>query len=90
MQAFEGRFSNTATSFQVVVKRSPDDDARYIVYGVSANDADAAGRVACEFEERCAPGAVTALYAIHQLSSPDEGGLGVYWRSDEFDRPPGA
>jgi tetratricopeptide (TPR) repeat protein len=90
LQAFDGRFSNTATSYQVVVKRIAEEDAAYVVYGVAANDADEAGRIARSFEERCVPGAETSLYAIHQLNMPDEGRLGVYWRSDEFDRPPGA
>lgn len=90
LQAFDGRFSNTVASFQVTVRRDTDDGARFVVFGVSANDADEAGRLAREFEERCSPGAETSLYAIHELSSPDEGRLGVYWRSDEFDRPPGA
>ncbi len=90
LQAFEGRLSNSATSFQVVVRRGGADAAHYLVYGVSADDADEAGRLAIEFEARCAPDEGTSLYAIHQLSTPDEGLIGVYWRSEEFDRPPGS
>jgi len=41
------------------------------------------------FQERCAPEPWT-LFAIHQLSQPDEGRVGVYWRSRLYNRPPGA
>lgn len=90
LQTLDGRFSNTATSFQAVVKRVTNGVETYAVYGVSADDADEAGRLALAFEERCEPGAEPTLYALHQLTSPDEGRVGVYWRSGEFDRPPGA
>lgn len=89
LQALEGRLSNSAASFQAVLKRSDNGTDTYIVYGVSADDADEAGRLALAFEERCVPGLNTSLYALHQLTAPDEGRIGVYWRSDEFDRPPG-
>ncbi len=89
LQALEGRFSNTAASFQAVMKRTDNGTDAYIVYGVSADDADEAGRLALAFEERCAPDTVASLYALHQLTAPDEGRIGVYWRSGEFDRPPG-
>ena len=90
LQALEGRLSNTATSFQVVLKCAAGGAESYVVYGVSTDDADEAGRLALSFEERCGPGQELTLYSIQQLTSPDEGRIGVYWRSGDLDRPPGA
>jgi len=88
LEELEGRLSNTAASYQVML-RSPDPDKpRYLVYGVSADSADEAGLTAIAFEERCS-GAEWTLYMIHQLTQPDEGRIGVYWRSQEYKRPPG-
>ncbi len=88
LEELEGRLSNEAASYQVML-RSPDADRpRYLVYGVSADVADEAGRSAVEFEERCS-GETWTLYMIHQLTEPDEGRIGVYWRSQEYKRPPG-
>ncbi len=60
-----------------------------MVYGVAADTADEAGRLAIDFEQRCSPDE-WVLYSIHQLTTPDEGRIGVYWRSDEYDQAPGA
>jgi hypothetical protein len=60
----------------------------YVVYGVSAETADEAGQIALAFQERCSPEPWT-LYMIHQLGEPDEGRIGVYWRSKDYNRPPG-
>ncbi len=88
LEELEGRLSNSAASYQVML-RSPDPDrVRYIVYGVSADSADEAGQIAIAFEERCSATSWT-LYMIHQLTQPDEGRIGVYWRSQEYNRPPG-
>ena len=88
LEELEGRLSNAAASFQVMLKSPDPDRVRYLVYGVSAESADEAGQLAVDFEERCS-GAVWPLYMIHQLSAPDEGRIGVYWRSPEYKRPPG-
>jgi tetratricopeptide (TPR) repeat protein len=88
LQVLEGRMSNTAASFQVMLRSDGDERPVYIVYGVSADSADEAGRLAQSFHERCAP-ETWALHAIHQLSQPDEGRVGVYWRSRLYTRPPG-
>ncbi len=89
LQAFEGRMSNSAASFQVMLRGENDGRTVYLVYGVSADDADEAGRLALAFQERCAP-EPWALHTIHQLSEPDEGRIGVYWRSRLYNRPPGS
>lgn len=88
LQTLEGRVSNSAASFQAVVKRTADGADRFVVYGVSAEEAEEAGRLAIDFEERCGASAESSLYSLHQLTAPDEGLIGVYWRSDEYDRPP--
>lgn len=89
LQALEGRLSNAAISYQVVLRTERDGRDRFIVYGVAADNADEAGRLAVEFEGRCSHDAWD-LYSIHQLTTPDEGRIGVYWRSSESDRAPGA
>lgn len=89
LQALEGRMSNTAASFQVTLRNQGEERSTYIVYGASADSADEAGRMALAFQERCAQEPWT-LFAIHQLSQPDEGRVGVYWRSRLYNRPPGA
>jgi hypothetical protein len=88
LEELEGRLSNSAASYQVMLRSSDPDRVRYIVYGVSADSADEAGQIAIAFEERCSATAWT-LYMIHQLTQPDEGRIGVYWRSQEYNRPPG-
>lgn len=89
LQALEGRFSNAAISFQVVLRTQRDGVDRFIVYGVAAETADEAGRLAIDFEHRCSDDE-WALYSIHQLTTPDEGRIGVYWRSGETGQAPGA
>jgi tetratricopeptide (TPR) repeat protein len=89
LMALDGRVSNAAASFQAVIRcTGKGDTQRFVVYGVSAKDADEAGRIALEFEGRCGVHAESALESVRQLSPPDEGLIGVYWRSDEYDRPP--
>lgn len=88
LQVLEGRMSNAAASFQVMLRSEGDERPLYIVYGVSADTADEAGRLALAFHERCTAD-VWVLHAIHQLGQPDEGRIGVYWRSRVYNRPPG-
>lgn len=89
LEALEGRLSNTAASYQVMLRSPHADRPRYLVYGVSADSADEAGQIAIAFEERCS-GELWTLHMIHQLTQPDEGRIGVYWRSHEYNRPPGS
>ncbi len=89
LEVLEGRLSNSAASFQVMLRSPHADRPRYLVYGVSADSPDEAGEIAITFEERCS-GERWALHMIHQLTQPDEGRIGVYWRSHEYTRPPGA
>lgn len=88
------RYSNASASFQVVLKGSALDDAgqlqvAYRVYGVAADDPDQAGTLAMAFEERCT-GSAWQVFNVMQISTPDEGGIGVYWMSDLMSRPPSA
>ena len=91
--SLDGRLSNAAKSHQVVLKAAPKDDPdepdgeRYVVYGVAAEDAAEAGELALEFEAKYGPCAWEA-YSIQQITGPDEGHVGVYWRSEEMNRPP--
>lgn len=89
----EGRFSNASMSHQVVLKapenrpRFPDIDA-YVVYGVAADSAEECGALAIEFELKVS-GVEWELFSVQRMTSPDEGPVGVYWRSEEMPRPPG-
>ena len=90
----EGRLSNASMSHQVVLKmpeNRPEGvelDA-YVVYGVSADSAEECGVLAIEFELRVS-GVEWELYSTQQVTSPDEGPVGVYWRSEVMPNPPGA
>jgi len=89
--ALEGRMGNAAMSQQVVLQCAGDvaeAETRYVVYGVSAEDPKQAGEWAIEFEARCGEGA-WEVHSVQPISEPDEGLLGVYWRSEESTRPPG-
>ncbi len=92
--AFDGRLSNAAKSHQVVLKSALDgpEEAgadRYVVYGIAAEDPEAAGEIAVEFEAKYGPG-TWEIFSLQEISGPDEGHIGVYWRSEEMTRPPTA
>lgn len=97
MQILNGRASNAAASHQVVLTTMVEneenalvpEESRYIVYGVNAETGDDALEMAKTFEANCSPYEWDAD-SIHQLSSVDEGMLGVYWRSELMDTAPGA
>ncbi|MFP6596364.1 MAG: tetratricopeptide repeat protein [Candidatus Hydrogenedentota bacterium] len=97
LQVLEGRASNRASSHQVVLKTSVQDsdnvffenNDRFIVYGVSAENGDQALELARAFESECST-YNWDTYSIHQLSDADEALLGIYWRSDLMDTAPGA
>jgi tetratricopeptide (TPR) repeat protein len=97
LQILEGHGSNRTSSHQVVLQTKVEDssnvffdnDDRYIIYGVSAENADQALELAKSFESKCSTVEWSA-HSIHQLSEPDEGLLGIYWRSDLLDTLPGA
>ena len=96
LQILDGHASNTAASFQVVLKTTVDatdnvfidSTERFIVYGISAVDPDQALKYALEFESKCST-EEWAADSIYQLSDADEGLLGVYWRSPLMDTRPG-
>jgi len=88
LQTLEGRFSRQTASYQVVLRAVREGKERYIAYGVSDENPVTAGEAVRAFEARCSADEWD-LYSIHQLSEPDEGRVGVYWRSSEYDRPPG-
>lgn len=96
MQILNGRASNAAASHQVVLKTTINtrenalvpDSPRYIIYGVYAENGEDALEMARAFETHCSPHDWEPD-SIYQLSSIDEGMLGVYWRSDLLDTPPG-
>ena len=89
----DGRLSNAAKSHQVVLKASADapeeegDAHRFVVYGVSAENAAEAGDIAIEFESKYGAG-TWEIYSLQEITGPDEGQVGVYWRSEETTRPP--
>lgn len=95
LQSLDGRLSNAVKSHQVVLKAAPVNDedepdgARFVVYGVSAEDAAEAGELALEFEAKYGPCA-WEVHSLQQITGPDEGHVGIYWRSEEMDRPPAA
>lgn len=96
IQILNGRASNAAASHQVVLKAIIEDPenalapetSRYIVYGVYAENGQDALEMAQTFESNCSPYPWEAE-SIHQLSSIDEGMLGIYWRSELMDTAPG-
>ena len=94
-QSLDGLLSNAVKSHQVVLKAAPVDDedepdgGRFVVYGVSAEDAAEAGELALEFEAKYGPCA-WEVHSLQQITGPDEGHVGIYWRSEEMDRPPAA
>ena len=87
----DGRLSNAAKSHQVVLKASAEGAEaaaeRYVIYGVAADDPEEAGEIAVDFEAKFGPG-TWEIYSLQQITGPDEGHIGVYWRSDEMTRPP--
>ena len=87
----DGRLSNAAKSHQVVLKASAEGAEaaaeRYIVYGVAADDAEEAGKIAVEFEAKFGP-RTWEIYSLQQITGPDERQVGVYWRCGEKKRPP--
>lgn len=94
MQHLTGRYANAMKSYQVVLQAlfnlgddSHEEIPQYRVYGVAAEDAGEAERLAQGFEARCT-GAEWQTFGIHQISPPDEGRVGVYWRSELLDTPP--
>ena len=92
--ALDGRLSNAAKSYQVVLTASGDGaegivPGRYVAYGVAAENADEAGEIAIAFEAKYGPD-VWELYSLQEITGPDEGHIGVYWRSEETTRPPEA
>lgn len=95
LQTILGRCSNEAYCFLVVLSnRSGGDpsgagEAWYVSYGVSAEDSEAAEAFAVDFHSRCTENP-WGVHSIQKLSGPDEGSLGVYWRSDLLDAPPAA
>ena len=62
---------------------------RYIIYGVYAENGTDALEMAKVFESNCSPYAWEAE-SVYQLSTLDEGMLGVYWRSELMDTAPGS
>ncbi|MFP6584031.1 MAG: tetratricopeptide repeat protein [Candidatus Hydrogenedentota bacterium] len=96
LQILEGKASNTAASYQVVLKTNVEESdnvffegsERFIVYGVSSQDPDQALVFAQAFESKCST-ETWAMDSIYQLSDADEGLLGVYWRSALLDTRPG-
>lgn len=90
-----GRASMRAASYQVTFRAKTgesdnvflDSGERYIVYGVMADKAELAVEAAREFEARCSD-LEWEVDSVIQLSPPDEGMLGVYWRSDLLDQRP--
>lgn len=95
LQTISGRCSNAAHSFLVVLSNrfggvpSATAEEAYVSYGVSADDSTAAGTFAVDFQSRCTEDS-WAVHSIQELSGPDEGRIGVYWRSDLLDAPPPA
>ena len=97
LQILESRASATSSSYQIVLKTNMeqsgnaffDNEDRYIVYGASAESPEHALDIARTFEAKCSINE-WETYSIHQLSEPDEGLLGVYWRSPLMDTAPGA
>lgn len=88
LRALDGRFANAVANFQVVLRGATESSGeRWVVYAVSAENADAAGDEATAFHERYgAPD--WQLESTQQISGVDEGPVGVYWRSDELSTPP--
>lgn len=90
--SLEGGMSNAAVSHQVVLRTGEDVSTdggaqRFVVYGVSAEDPSEAAGLALDFEARCGQ-AAWDVYSMQQISGPDEGLIGVYWRSEETARAP--
>lgn len=96
LQILESKASNTAASYQVVLKTTVEESKdvffegseRFIVYGASAQDPDQALESALAFESKCST-EVWSMDSIYQLSDADEGLLGIYWRSALLDTRPG-
>lgn len=89
LRQFQARFSNQARSFQVVLEVAEDGSfPHYVVYGVSAATPDEAAEIAQDFQRRVKPEPCKA-HSIGALTNPDEGAVGVYWRSEELAAPPG-
>ena len=96
LQLFDNLISASASGYQVVFKttivtetsQEEDNEDRFIIYGVSADSPDHARDVALNFEARCS-NLAWDTYEIQQVSPPDEGLLGVYWRSPMLDALPG-
>jgi tetratricopeptide (TPR) repeat protein len=93
LQVLQGEASNAIASYQVTLRckheKSGSDDYWYMVYGVQAETPESAEDFASAFEARCTP-LTWEMMAIHQLSEPNEGLKGVYWRSDLLTAPPGS
>lgn len=95
LQTISGRCSNAAHSFLVVLSDRSNGDSSatggtmYVSYGVSADDSEAAEAFAVDFQSRCAE-EPWGVHSAQELSGPDEGRIGVYWRSDLLDAPPSA
>ena len=90
-----GKASMRAASFQVTFKAQVEETdnvfvnsgERFIVYGVMADKPELAIEAARDFEARCSD-VDWKVDSVIQLSPPDEGMLGVYWRSNLLDQPP--
>ena len=92
LQILRGQASNVICSYQVTLRFKTDetvtDEYWYMVYGVQAETPEASEKFALEFEAKCTPLA-WEMMAVHQLSEPNEGLKGVYWRSELLTSPPG-
>jgi tetratricopeptide (TPR) repeat protein len=93
LQILEGQASNAVVSYQVTLRCKQDaedaDEYWYMVYGVQAETPEASEKFALAFEARCTP-LTWEMMAVHQLSEPNEGLKGVYWRSELLNVPPGS
>jgi tetratricopeptide (TPR) repeat protein len=89
IRQFEARYANQVRSYQVVLEVEPEKaDRYYVVYGVAATSDEEAKDLAEGFQMRCEADTIS-VWAMHVLSPPDEGAVGVYWRSEELTAPPG-
>ncbi len=93
MRVATGRLSRELRSYQVVLesptREDEDGETGYLVYGVAAESEDEAAELATKFQSAC-EGPDFEVYSVTAISPPDEGHVGVYWRSFELDDPPGA
>ncbi len=95
MRIATGRLSRELRSYQVVLEfgGGEDEDGEdegpvYLVYGVAAEGEEEAVLLATKFQSSCEDPDFE-IYSVSAISAPDEGHVGVYWRSLELDIPPG-